>query len=626
MAHAPDLFPSLAKALDGRYHIQRELGRGGMGIVYLATELALDRPVALKLLPPAVALEPRRREQFLREARTAARLSHPNIVPIFAVDHVDEFVFFTMAYVEGETLGHRIRTRGAMPPDEAARVLHEVAWAVAYAHAQGVIHRDVKAENILLEEGSDRVLITDFGIAHVMSEGEVAETGLMAGTPKYMSPEQVLGARVDERSDVYSLGVTGYFAVSGRVPFEGRTAQEILDQHVNRPAPPIETPGGDRDHRLVRAVERCLAKRPEDRFQTAADLAEALDVPRDVPAPLRVFLEKSRSTARYGAGVSVLAAVALVQVISALARGQWGGAALAGGFMALVLAAPVAFLLPLTRRVLKAGHTRADIVRALSIDVDRKREELAFRFGRGEGRLERIARRTVYAGLGLFGFGLVSNLIGVGADLVVGSMALGAGTTIVAGSIAAHRSQRRSHRAARLWLAFWRSRFGTLVTKLSGLGIARLPAGGARDARRAESAIATAAIRLYQNLPEGVREALGDLPAVVRQLEVKTQYTRDYIAELEANLSDSDSAPSALADAHEETQRGLAAVVTALERIRLELRQLEAGAGTVEGVSAELAAAREIQQAVDRLLAARAEMRGAVGEGSRDPFPKLRVP
>ncbi|HEX9610805.1 MAG TPA: serine/threonine-protein kinase, partial [Gemmatimonadales bacterium] len=162
------VFLGFQAAIAGRYSLERELGRGGMGIVYLAREVRLDRPVAIKLLPPGRARDRTLRERFLREARTAAKLSHPNIIPIHAVDETDEFVFFAMAYVDGETLTDRVRRRGPLPPAEAARVLRDIAWALAYAHAQGVIHRDVKPDNILIETGTSRALVADFGIAGVV--------------------------------------------------------------------------------------------------------------------------------------------------------------------------------------------------------------------------------------------------------------------------------------------------------------------------------------------------------------------------------------------------------------------------------------------------------------------------
>lgn len=172
LPHPDPEFLSLQAALAGRYSIVREVGRGGMGIVYLAREVALDRLVALKLLPPDMAARPGLRERFLKEARTAARLSHPHIVPIYAVDEVDGFVFFAMAYVEGGTLGERIRDRGPLSNADAVRLLREVSWALGYAHLNGVVHRDVKPENILLEQASGRAMVTDFGIAALAEDAD----------------------------------------------------------------------------------------------------------------------------------------------------------------------------------------------------------------------------------------------------------------------------------------------------------------------------------------------------------------------------------------------------------------------------------------------------------------------
>jgi serine/threonine-protein kinase len=189
------LFLQLQGALLGRYSLEREIGRGGMGIVFLARDVSLDRPVAIKLLPPARAGRPALRERFLREARTAARLSHPNIVPIHAVEESGGLVWFVMTYVPGETLGTRLRERGSLPPAEVVRILRDVAWALSHAHAQGVVHRDVKPDNILLETGGRRALIADFGIAAAMEQD-----GEMAGTIGYLSPEQAMGQRLDGRA------------------------------------------------------------------------------------------------------------------------------------------------------------------------------------------------------------------------------------------------------------------------------------------------------------------------------------------------------------------------------------------------------------------------------------------
>jgi serine/threonine-protein kinase len=211
MTQPSDEFLALQAALAGEYSLQRELGRGGMGIVYLARDVQLDRDVAIKVLPSHLARTEASRERFLREARTAAGLSHPHIVPIHRVGESAGFVYFVMSYVEGETLGERLRREGPLPAADATRVLREVAWALAYAHGRGIVHRDVKPDNILLEAGTGRALVTDFGIAHGGANAEIAtDRGKIMGTAHFMSPEQAAGEPIDGRSDLYSLGVVGY--------------------------------------------------------------------------------------------------------------------------------------------------------------------------------------------------------------------------------------------------------------------------------------------------------------------------------------------------------------------------------------------------------------------------------
>src|SRR2546427_3364269 len=271
-----DLFlPDLQRALAGRYVLERRLGRGGMGVVSLAGELRLDRRVAIKLLPPERAIQPMARERFLREARTAAQLSHPGIVPIFAVHEVSDFVYFAMAYVDGDTLGRRVRQRGPLPHDAAARLLEEVARALAYAHDRGVVHRDVKPDNILLDLATGRALVSDFGIARVGSDTTTGPQRVV-GTAEFMSPEQVLGERVDPRSDLYSLGVVGFFALSGELPFVGENDMAVLARHVTEPPPPLASVAPGVTPRLAAPIDRCLAQDPGARFPNGAALADAL--------------------------------------------------------------------------------------------------------------------------------------------------------------------------------------------------------------------------------------------------------------------------------------------------------------------------------------------------------------
>lgn len=267
----------LAAALARRYTIERELGRGGMGIVYLARDVTLDRLVALKILPAALAENPDTRERFLREARTAAHLSHPNIVPIYHAEEIDGHAFFAMAFVEGESLAQRLSARGPLPPAEAVRYLKEVAWALAYAHARGVVHRDVKPENILIERGSGRALVTDFGIARDNRQQGLTLTGNVLGTVHYMSPEQAAGDFLDGRSDLYALGVVGYYILSGVFPFDAESASAILVAHVTKDAPPLCSVAPSVPQRLGAAIDRSLAKDPNDRYPAGEDFAEELD-------------------------------------------------------------------------------------------------------------------------------------------------------------------------------------------------------------------------------------------------------------------------------------------------------------------------------------------------------------
>jgi len=215
---APDpTFLALQSALAGEYSLERELGRGGMGIVYLAREVLLDRLVAIKALPTEMGARDDVRERFLRESKTAASLSHPNIVPIHRVGEANGIPYFVMTFVNGQTLGERLRARGPIGPTLLTRVLRDVALALGYAHGRGVIHRDVKPDNILIEEGSERSMVTDFGIARIAAD--TAEDSRVMGTAHFMSPEQAMGEPIDGRSDTYALGIVGFIAASGRLPF-----------------------------------------------------------------------------------------------------------------------------------------------------------------------------------------------------------------------------------------------------------------------------------------------------------------------------------------------------------------------------------------------------------------------
>ncbi|MFL5614390.1 MAG: serine/threonine-protein kinase [Gemmatimonadaceae bacterium] len=270
-------FTELWSALASQYSVERELGRGGMGAVFLARDVRLERFVAIKVLPPHLAAETELRELFLREARTAGRLSHPHIVAVFRADELAGHPFFAMPFIEGENLAERLAAHGPLPAPDAVRCLREVSWALAYAHARGVVHRDVKPENIMIERGAGRAIVTDFGIARVEFAPVLAQDALILGTASYMSPEQIAGEPLDGRSDLYSLGVVGFQLLSGRLPFVATTVSALLDAHTRQPAPPLTTIAPHVPAPIGAVIDRCLTKERDGRYPTGESLADALE-------------------------------------------------------------------------------------------------------------------------------------------------------------------------------------------------------------------------------------------------------------------------------------------------------------------------------------------------------------
>jgi serine/threonine protein kinase len=268
----------LTAAVGDHYLIEGELGRGGMAAVFRALDVRLNRRVAIKLLPPELAFNPSVRSRFLREAQMAAQLTHANIVPIYTVDEREGTVFFVMALVEGESVAAMIARRGALPLEHTRSIIADVADALDYAHRQGVVHRDIKPDNILIDRRTGSPMVTDFGIARAAAEeSRLTVTGMAVGTPAYMSPEQAMGEReVDGRSDIYSLGIVAYQMIAGETPFRATNTPAMLMKHVSEPPPPLEQRRPDVPPALAQAVERALAKRPEDRWTSAGQFRDAV--------------------------------------------------------------------------------------------------------------------------------------------------------------------------------------------------------------------------------------------------------------------------------------------------------------------------------------------------------------
>ena len=276
-----ELRQRLARTLAGRYEITQLLGRGGMAVVFLAQDLALERQVAIKVLPPEVSHDPRLIPRFQQEAKTAAKLDHPNIIPIYRVESEAGLDYFVMKYVAGRSL-EQVLEDGPVPVDLARRVLAEAAMALGHAHQRRIVHRDVKPANIMMDSDG-RVILTDFGISKaVQGASQLTGTGAIIGTPHYMAPEQAKGLEVDGRADQYALAVVGHQLLTGKQPFDG-TAHSILYKHVFEAPPAVLELRPEVPRDLSAALERALAKDPADRFATMEDFASAVRGDRTGP-------------------------------------------------------------------------------------------------------------------------------------------------------------------------------------------------------------------------------------------------------------------------------------------------------------------------------------------------------
>lgn len=554
MKELPEEFVSLQSALAGEYSLERELGRGGMGIVYLARDVQLERLVAIKVLPTRFATNSSLRERFVREARTAASLSHPHIVPIHRVGEAGGFVFFVMAYVPGQTLGERLRNDGPLPPTEAERVMREVAWALAYAHGHGIVHRDIKPDNILIEHGTGRALVTDFGIAHTEGSLTSGHPVRIEGTARFMSPEQAAGMTVDGRSDLYSLGVVGYLAVSGRMPShdggEGAAAlpsATALPTSVARVAPGVHA-------ELASAIDRCLAPSPDERFATCEALADALQararVKRTLPTALRAwiasrnpldpaFVVVSGAFACYAVRMLLTDPLPYVTATGKLFYPSgWSGKA-----WAINLVGIVAPLLPMlgyhvaqARRLFRAGHSLSDLREAIVLDEAERAEQGDYLARERPTLLQRVLKWGTFASVSASAalvvlMSIPATMTAMTANLFVSSVV----ASFVLASLGSVNGVRwlpdvfRTFRGLRAHL--WMSRDGAWFARWLGAP-AMSKTGDDAIYRPTEMALGVAASELFAALPELFRSQLADLPRIVEQLEARASAARARIDEL----------------------------------------------------------------------------------------------
>ncbi|HEX4628302.1 MAG TPA: serine/threonine-protein kinase [Gemmatimonadales bacterium] len=455
-------FLALQEVLAGRYSIERELGRGGMGIVLLARDVALDRPVAIKLLPPHLATQRHARDRFLQEARTAAGLSHPNIVPIHLVEAHGELVFFVMGYVDGETLRERVERTGRLQPRLAMKLLQEAAWALTYAHQRGVIHRDVKPDNIMIERATERTLVTDFGIA--LGQGDAGTASdVVVGTARYMSPEQACGEPVDARSDLYSLGATFFYGLTGRAPFEASNLPAILAKQVSEPAPLLHGIRPELPAKLAAVIDRCLRKMPAERFQTGDDVARVVGEARgrDFRAPplVRAFVRNAH--------VSTMVFLALATATQTVTVGGASGVRLTMGGPGVIGAILLFQLVVVARRLLKDGYAFGDIRAALLAEAQVQAEE---------------------------------------AEVI--------------------KQRRWFRRLDTLWFRLWAGRVGRLFFRLAGIGLKTPARVALASVDRTEQVLGRSAHAAYAALPDATRHQASAVPQVLDRLEAGAEALR----------------------------------------------------------------------------------------------------
>ncbi|GIW53281.1 MAG: hypothetical protein KatS3mg081_2636 [Gemmatimonadales bacterium] len=333
-AAAERLLRMLQEEVGSEFAIERELGRGGMAVVYLATDVQLERKVAIKVLPPELTFGSGAIERFKREARTAATLDHPNIIPIYRISATGRLFWYSMKYLVGPSLAKILDQEGRLSLADTIKVLEQVAAALDYAHARNIIHRDIKPANIMLDD-LKRVVVTDFGIAKQLTAGSFTASGSVIGTPYYMSPEQCSGSKtLTGAADQYAVGVMTYQMLAGQVPFEGESAVDILTKHVMQPPPPLDVLRPGLPSHVYGAVERALAKKPEERFPSVGAFVEALKhPPARTTAAARprtslsslptVTLRQPSFARKVGPRAALIASAILLAGVGAIAVRRW---------------------------------------------------------------------------------------------------------------------------------------------------------------------------------------------------------------------------------------------------------------------------------------------------------------
>jgi hypothetical protein len=633
-------FRTLGQCLAGRYRIVRQIGQGGMAIVYLARDVALERNVAVKVLPPGRSSSGLR-DRFLREARTAAGLSHPNIVPIHLVEAHDALVLFVMGYVDGDTLRERVERTGPLSAAEAARVLQEVAWALGYAHQRGIVHRDVKPENILIERASGRAMVADFGIAHAGGSETLTIDGLVLGTPHFMSPEQAAGMPADARADVYALGVTAFYVLTGRLPLDAPNAAAVLAKHVTETPPPVGSIRPDLPRQLTEAVDRCLLKDPAQRFDTGDSLAAALGVARSAAPEIAPAIARlMRDIDLLGIDTLAYAILGLVGIAIAAGLSTEGGTlspevdrllGLIVGVIAFVLWADrVIGVGDGARTVLAAGFRGDEIrrsFRARSSGLAPTVRGPVYGVGWWVLQCATLVLVTVYWVGGRSSLVTLSHLSPYQRTAVEGLLVVA--PAVVARNLVGALFNRSGARIT-WWDRLWAGGLGRALFRLVGAGLSTRRERDVSTLVPTEEVLAGSVAAMFQSLPAVQRAGIADLPGIVAELEGQIERLRERRDELSqaiaeaqrqvrwrgasdgvaASASDLDHRLSARAA---ETVQALEAARTlatsrkatalaALDGIRLGLLRVRSGLMSPDALAPDLDAAREAGRGIAALL------------------------
>jgi len=603
----------LQALLHDRYLIERELGHGGMGTVYLAQDMSLQRSVAIKVLPPDLAVREELRERFLRETRMAASFSHPNIVPVHAVEEHPDLLCFVMGFIEGETLGQRIRRGGPLTATEAIRLLQEVAWALSYAHGRGVIHRDVKPDNILIERATGRSLVTDFGIAHSASTpggNTLTRVGEVVGTPQFMSREQAAGEKTDGRSDLYSLGVVAFFAVTGRLPFEAESVTGVMAMHITQPPPKVASLRSDLPAGLRAAIDRCLDKDPATRFQSGEELAASLDVlrssRREIAPSVRLFQTQCIQSVR-----TILIIVALEVIYNNRVSGMMSfldqafpviiGAAVAWGI--------IGQMTERARSLLSGGFSFADVRAGMAAIMAERAEARAQERADPRARKRAAKRWRIIIGGPIYCVlttvwvfkSMRSTITPTIHIITMPGIILLTSAAVMSGLVLAVivMNSLRATAFDRLATWIWSGTFGRLIFRLAARGVSSL----AGDAAMMLASTASSPRAMLINMPPKLRRNLRDADTRIKALEVVMRDLADRQRSIDDAIAEAGTATpggdTALRSRHSELlgdfSRARTDVIArrerlagVLENVRLQLLRVKSGLGSPSDVVAEL--------------------------------------